>query len=64
MARLTLAEALRSGKVDEFAAQAEANEVGPVDEADFERVLGKLVREPRSEDQTSHSSSRDCSTGK
>ncbi len=52
-ARLTLSEALASGRLDEFAAQAEADGVGPADRTQFEALVGTLTA-PQPEDQTSH----------
>ena len=54
MTRLTLSEAIETGKLDEFAAQAEAEGVGPVGRADFEAMVER-VTVPLPEDQTSRS---------
>lgn len=61
---LTLSEALEEGRLPEFIAQEEARGVGPADIAKLDRALEKVIRQPRSEDQTSRSASRDGSTGK
>jgi hypothetical protein len=61
---ITLREALESGRLPEFAAQEEARGVGPIDRAAFGHLLGKAIKAPQSKDQTSHSPSRDGSTGK
>lgn len=65
--KLNLAEALRNGRVAEFADEADARlmELGfsPADEARVKRAIAKLARPPRSEDRTSHSSSDDGSSG-
>lgn len=53
-ARLTLSEALASGRLGDFAEQAEADGVGPADRAQFEALVGTLTA-PQPEDQTSHS---------
>ncbi|MFZ0207810.1 MAG: hypothetical protein WAL59_17195 [Roseiarcus sp.] len=34
--------------MDEFIAQEEARGIGPIDRADFDAVLGKVVKAPRS----------------
>lgn len=52
MARLSLAEALASNRLDEFAAQAEADGFGVADRAEFEGLLGRVTA-PQPEDQTS-----------
>jgi hypothetical protein len=61
---LSLAEAIRTGRLSDFVAQEEARGVGSIDRAEFDRLLVKAVKAPRSEGQTSHSPSRDGSTGK
>jgi hypothetical protein len=61
---LTLSEAVKTGRLQEFIAQEEARGVGPVDRAELDRALAKMVKAPRSEGQTSRSPSRDGSTGK
>lgn len=38
-ARLTLAEAIAAGRLDDFAAQAEADGVGPADRAQFDAMV-------------------------
>jgi hypothetical protein len=61
---LSLSEAQRLGRIDEFIAQEEARRPAQVSRAEFDRVLAKVIKAPRSEGQTSHSPSRDGSTGK
>lgn len=61
---LTLADALREGRLDEFIAQEEARGVGAADKADLDRALEALIKQPQSEDRTSRSASPDGSTGK
>lgn len=61
---LTLANAMKLGRLQDFIAQEEARGVGSIDRAEFDRLLVKAVRSPRSKDQTSRSPSRDGSTGK
>lgn len=61
---LTLSEALKSKRLEEFAAQAEAEGVGPVSREKFDAELGKIVKAPRPEDRTSRSPDRDDSPEK
>jgi hypothetical protein len=58
---LSLAEAQKTGRLQEFIAQEEARGIGPIDRADFDAALAKIVRAPRLENRTSHSASRDGS---
>lgn len=48
---MTLEEALRTGRLDDFAAQAEAEGIGPADRTQFEALVGTLTA-PQQEDQT------------
>lgn len=59
---ITLSEALRFDRLDEFIAQEEARGVGPADTTRLNRALSQLIKEPRQEDQTSRSPSNDCSS--
>lgn len=52
MAHLTLAEALEQDRLDEFAAQAEAQGIGPADRAQFDELLGRVTA-PQPKSQTS-----------
>ena len=52
--RLTLAQALSEGRLSEFAAQAEAAGIGPVDRAQFDTLVGTLTA-PQLEGRTSRS---------
>jgi hypothetical protein len=61
---LTLAAALKSDRLDDFIAQEEARGVGPIDRAELDHALAKMIKAPQSKDQTSHSPLRDDSTGK
>jgi len=61
---LTFSEAVKTGKLQEFIVQEEARGVGPVDRAEFDRVLANVIKAPQSEGQTSRSPSRGGSTGK
>jgi len=60
---ITLAEALAEGRLEEFAAQAEAEGVGPADRAQFEVLVGTLTA-PQPEDQTSRSRGDGSKRGK
>lgn len=44
--RLSLSEAIKIGRLDDFIVQEEARGIGPIDRADFEALLGKLVKAP------------------
>lgn len=61
---MTLAEAMKSGRLDEFIAQEEARGVGPIDRAEFEMLAAALIKAPQLEGQTSRSASGDGSSGK
>jgi len=61
--RITLAQALSEGRLQDFAAQAEAAGVGPIDRAEFDAMVGRITA-PLPEGQTSRSRGRDCSPGK
>ena len=56
LARLTLSDALREGRLEEFveAAERRADELGfvPPDERDFDEALEAIVKKPRPEDRT------------
>lgn len=54
MERISLSEALEAGELDKFIEQAEADGVGPAEEAELEARLGQLIKAPRPKDQTSH----------
>lgn len=53
MTRLTLAQALSEGRLEDFATQAEADGIGPADRAEFDALVGRVTA-PLPEDQTSH----------
>jgi hypothetical protein len=61
---LSLSEALKSGRLQDFVAQEEARGIGPIDRAKFDALLKKAATAPQSKDQTSHSAYGDGSTGK
>lgn len=63
MERLSLAQALASNRLDDFAAQAEADGYGSADRAQFEGLLGRVTA-PQPEDQTSRSPAHGSKHGK
>lgn len=63
MDRLTLNEAIRTGRMADFVQQEEARGIGGADRATLDNALERLIRQPRSEDRTSRSPSDDGSTG-
>lgn len=63
MKRLTLADALASGRLDSFIAQAEAEGIGPADGAQFDAMVGRITA-PLPKDQTSHLRGSGSSRGK
>ena len=62
MDKLSLAEALASDRLGDFAAQAEADGIGPVDRAQFDSLVGRVTA-PLPEGQTSHSPARGSKRG-
>lgn len=62
MERLNLAEALASDRLEDFAAQAEADGVGPADRSRFDALVKVTVPPP--EDQTSRSRAGGSKRGK
>lgn len=62
---LTLSEAIKAGRLNEFIAQEEARGVGPANQKEVQAALLLLATTPtQSGDQTSRSPSRDGSTEK
>ena len=61
---LTLNEALRSNRLADFIAQAEAEGVAAADEAEFSDAMKRLVKAPRPVGRTSRSRGGGSSTGK
>jgi hypothetical protein len=61
---ISLAEAVKTGRLDEFIAQEEARGIGSIERAQLDRTLAAMLKAPRSEDQTSRSPLSDGSTGK
>ena len=63
MERLSLAVALASDRLDDFAAQAEADGIGPADRDQFDALVGRVTA-PLSEGQTSRLPVRGSTRGK
>lgn len=61
---LTLNEALRTDRLGDFIAQAEAEGIAAADEQLFDRLMGKVVKVPLPEGQTSRLPARGSSRGK
>jgi hypothetical protein len=61
---LTLSEAVKTARLQEFIAQEEARGIGPASRAEFEALTEALIKAPQSKDQTSRSPSGNGSTGK
>jgi hypothetical protein len=61
---ITLNEATKTGKIDDFISQEEARGVGPVDRAEFDGAVANVIKERRSVDQTLRSASAGNSSGK
>jgi hypothetical protein len=60
---LTLAEAIKDGRLDEFIAQQEGAGLGPIDRAEFDGAVSKIIKAQQPEDRTSHSASAGNSSG-
>lgn len=52
---ITLSAAIEKGRLRDFVAQQEAAGVAPVDAGEFDALLSKAIKQPRSEHQTSRS---------
>jgi hypothetical protein len=63
MERLSLAKALASGRLNDFALQAEAEGIGPVDRSQFDALVGRVTA-PLPADQTSRSPAPGSTRGK
>ncbi len=61
---MTLAEAVKTGRLQEFIAEQEAAAVGPIDRAEFDGAVAKIIKATRLEDQTSRSASGGNLSGK
>lgn len=64
VARVTLSAALASGDLEAFILQAEADGIGEADARRFEAGLGRLIKAPLREGQTSRSLAPGGSRGK
>jgi hypothetical protein len=60
---LTLSEAKKSGRLEEFIAQQEAAAIGPIEIDEFRALAETLIKAPPPKDQTSRSASGENSTG-
>lgn len=61
---LTLSEAIKTDRLTDFIAQEEARGVGPIEREELDAAIKRLATiPPKSEDQTSRSSSDDGSSG-
>lgn len=61
---LTLSEAQKSGRLEEFIAQQKAEGIGPIDRSEFDALLSKVIKAQRPKDRTLHSASGENSSGK
>ena len=61
---ISLSEALKEKRLDDFIAQEEARGVGPISEAKFDLTASTVIKTPLSDDQTSGSLPRDGSPEK
>jgi hypothetical protein len=61
---LPLAKALETNRISEFVAQEEARGIGPIDRADFDGAVERVIKAQRSEGRTSRSASGGNSSGK
>lgn len=61
---LSLTEAIRENRLQEFIAQEEARGVGPISEAEFNATASLVIKTPQSDGQTSRSPRRDGSREK
>ena len=63
MSRLSLSQAISEGRLEDFAAQAEADGIGPADRTLFDSLVGRVTA-PRQEGQTSRSPAHGSKRGK
>jgi hypothetical protein len=61
---LPLAKARETNRMAEFVAQEEARGIGPIDRAEFDGAVAKVIKAQRSEDRTLRSASGGNSSGK
>jgi hypothetical protein len=64
MSDLTLADAIKENRLEEFIRQAEDAGIGPANEAAFLRAASKVIKHEPRLDRTSRSPSGGGSTGK
>ncbi len=62
--RLTLSNAIKAGRLQDFIAQEEVRDGSPANKNHFDTLINTAVKPRRSEDQTSGSRGPDDSTGK
>jgi hypothetical protein len=60
---MTLAEALKSGRLAEFIQQEKERGIGPIAQAEFDGAIASIVKPKQSKGRTSRSASRGGSTG-
>lgn len=61
---VSLSQALKEGRLEDFIKQQEAAGTGPAAEGEVLDAIAKVARSPQSADRTSRSASSDGSTGK
>jgi hypothetical protein len=61
---LSLSEAIKTKKLQEFIAQEEARGIAPVDLKEFQDLAQRLIKDTPQEDQTLRSRGRGGSSGK
>ncbi len=61
---LSLAKALKDGRLEDFILQQENAGVGPISEVEFLLSASKVIKHETQSDRTSHSASSDGSTEK
>ena len=61
---ITLSQAIKDGRLDDFINQAEARGVSPISEAEFDETASVVIKTPPQGDQTSCSPHRDGSPEK
>lgn len=64
MLGLTLAEAIKTNRLEDFIAQEEARGVPVANAKEFQKSIDAIIKATPQEDQTSHSRERDGSNGK
>jgi hypothetical protein len=61
---LSLSAAIKKGQLDQFVAEQEAAGLGPIDRAEFDGAVSRVVKAQQSVGRTSRSASGGNSTGK